>query len=269
MIKLGRYIRINPLTPLLFVICYFTGQQRILVISYVTIFLHELAHLAAARLMGLRADNITFHPFGVNLQLKNKIIFSVSDEVILYAAGPAFNILCALVISLSGINSDIMRYFYGCNMALFFINILPIAPLDGGIILKKIIAKHFGYKTAEKWLMATSVIIAAALIITEAMAAYRIGINYSVILMIAFLVGNIFTQKEKYDIDFINELMFNGKKKQNNARVFVMYDDSDYRKIAKNFRKGNYGIVVRVSPDGEIVETLTEQQVIDRLVGQV
>ncbi len=267
MIRIGRYIRINPLTPLLFVICFFTNQHKILLISYSAILLHELAHLAAARLMGLRADNITFHPFGVNLQLKNKIIFSVSDEIILYAAGPAVNILLALSINALGLSSDAARYFYACNMALFFMNILPIAPLDGGIILKKIIAKSFGLRAAHNCLTAASVLTAAALIVTEAMAAYRVGVNYSVLLMIAFLVGNIFTQREKYDIDFVNELMFNGRKRRPNARVFVMYDDGDYRKIAKNFRRGNYGIVVRVNSDGEIVETLTEQQVIDRLIG--
>ncbi len=267
MIKLGQYIRIDPFTPVLFAICILTGQQKILLISYSAIVIHELAHLAAARLMGLRADNITFHPFGVNLQLKNKIIFSISDEIILYAAGPAINILLALTVSMLGSTSDTARYFYACNIALFCMNILPVAPLDGGIILKKIIAKSFGYRAARRCVRILSALVAAALIITEVMAAYRVGINYSVLLLIAFLVGNIFTQSEKYDIDFVNELMFNGKKRSPNARVFVMYDDGDYRKIAKSFRRGNYGIVIRVNSAGEIVETLTEQQVIDRLVG--
>lgn len=266
MIRLGKYIRINPLTPVLFAICIMTGQDKILFISYFTILLHELAHLTAAHFMGLRTDNITMQPFGVNLQLKNKIIYSISDEVILYAAGPAFNIGCALLITVFGGRSDVVRYFYTCNMVLFFINILPVMPLDGGIILKKLITHKFGYKTAEHCLMMTSITITAILIITEIIAAYRSGVNYSVVLMISFLIGNIFTQKEKYDIDFINELMFCDDKKQNNAKVFVIYDDADYRKIAKKFTKGNYGIVLRVNSKGEIEETLTEKQIIDRLM---
>lgn len=266
MIKLGQYIRINPFTILLFIICWFTGQIKLLLISYSTIFLHEMAHFCAAHFLGLMTDNITFHPFGVNLQLKNKIVFGISDEIILYGAGPVFNILSALVLSMFNIGSDIANYFYTCNIVLFFVNIMPIAPLDGGIIIKKVFTHILGYRLAQNILLCLSVVFIVTIVVIEIIMAYQCGINYSVIIMLVFLFGNIFTQREKYDIDLLHELMFYEKKKSDKGKIIVAYEDADYKKIAGNFTKNNYSIVILVNKDGEITKMLTEKQVIKQLL---
>ena len=102
---------------------------------------HELAHTAAAAAIGLRISHITFFPFGVNLKLKNKIVGSLADEIILYASGPLINAVFALLAMLLYKRFPIykLQYIYILNTALFIVNLLPAMPLDGGIILKKIL----------------------------------------------------------------------------------------------------------------------------------
>ncbi len=265
MIKIGQHIRINPLTVILFVICIFLKQQRIFCISYAVIFLHELSHFAAARALGLRAESISFQPFGVNLKLKNKIVPCLTDEVILYGAGPVFNVIfAAVLIPFNGVN-DFLNYLYACNLSLFFINIIPVLPLDGGIILKKTVANYFGYRTAEKALKAVSAILIIFLAAAEIYSALNTGINISVIIMLAFLFGNIFTKTELYDIDFVEELIFADGKPLKNAKLWVMNGD-DYRNMAKNFTKGKYAIVVRLDDDGKIEELLSERELVKRIM---
>lgn len=266
MIKIGQHIRINILTIILFVVCIITHKGFLLSLAYLTAFFHETAHFAAAKAIGLRVDNITFHPFGVNMQLKNKVIYGLCDEIILYAAGPAFNIVCAFLLSRFTGKYTVIDYLYSCNIVMFFINSLPILPLDGGVILKKIIAHFTGYRAAQKCLRISSAILIAALIITECIAAFKSGINYSVILMIVFLTGNIFTQSEKYDIDFVRELMYSEKKSTDKVKLFVARDNTSLENIAKKFTEGKYGVVIFVNDDGEITNTLTEKQIIKSVI---
>ena len=96
MIKLTKHLYIHSLTVVLFVVCYITRRLELLFMSYMIMTVHELSHLLAAVCIGLKPSRVVFYPFGVNLKLKNRIIYSVSDEVILYFAGPLSNIVMAL-----------------------------------------------------------------------------------------------------------------------------------------------------------------------------
>ena len=88
MIKIFSGIYIHFLTIALFAVCYITGKLETLFITYLIMFIHEIAHLLAAIGIGLKPARIIFFPFGVNLKLKNKLVYSLSDEIILYIAGP-------------------------------------------------------------------------------------------------------------------------------------------------------------------------------------
>ncbi len=266
MLKIGKYFRINILTILLLLICFFTKQYKFFLITYLIIFFHECFHLLSAKILGLRVDNITFHPFGVNLQLKNKIIYGLADEIILYASGPFFNAVCAIILLLLRGKSDVLDYLYACNLMLFVINILPILPLDGGVILRKIIAHFYGYHTAKRILCFSSLVLVLLLLTFEIYVGIKTGFNYSVLLMIAFLLGNIFSNNEKYDIDFLQELMFSDIKDSVNAKVFVAGDNTDYKDIVKRFVNGKYGVVLKINKEGEIIEVLTERQIVKKLI---
>ena len=100
MIKIGRIFYIHYTTVLFFVICWFIRRLELLILSYFTVFLHEMAHTVTAYIMDLEPSYIAFFPFGVNLRIKRKIIYSVSDEILLYMSGPLFNAVLALILQI-------------------------------------------------------------------------------------------------------------------------------------------------------------------------
>ena len=57
-----------------------------LCVTYAVMILHELAHCLAAVCIGLKISHIDFYPFGVNLKLKNKFVYSLADEIIFQRA---------------------------------------------------------------------------------------------------------------------------------------------------------------------------------------
>ena len=139
MIKITKHIYIHILTVILFAVCYVTRRLELLALSYAIMTVHELSHLLAAVCIGLKPSRIVFYPFGVNLKLKTRMIYSISDEVILYFAGPFSNVIMALLAVF--LDFPMKEEFYIQNIALFILNMLPIIPLDGGVILKKVFSR--------------------------------------------------------------------------------------------------------------------------------
>lgn len=230
--------------------------------------IHELAHLIAATVIGLKIAYISIQPFGLNLRLKNKIVNSLSDEIILYSAGPLVNIIFALMgIFIYSRSTSIYAYdFYLKNISLFVINMLPIVPLDGGVILKKIIMYKKGCRFAEKCMSVISCVFTIALIL---LGVYLIKINqfnFSVILLIVFMIGNIFTQKEKYNVDFVREIMhYKSKAEGKSVKAYVVHESKNFADISLQFNMQNFYIVFFTDQTGKIVKIMTETEILNRI----
>ena len=129
MIKITKYLRVNILTIIVFAVYVIFRYPVMFYVAYAVMFLHEMAHCIAAVCIGLKIDYIAFLPFGVNLRLKNKMVFSIADEIILYISGPLCNIAFAFFAAVvcRKYNYEIFRMFYISNIVLFLINMLLIA----------------------------------------------------------------------------------------------------------------------------------------------
>ena len=268
MIHLGKHIYINPLTIILFVFCFVTRRAGILSAAYAVMTVHELAHLAAALAIGLKPSHISFHPFGVNLRLKNKIVYSLADEIILYASGPLCNIVLALgaAVVFPYFPHEELRMFYAGNILLFCVNMLPITPLDGGMILKKILSRRFGSRKAAKAVRIVSALLTFALIVLGVYVVYITKLNFSVLFFAVFLAGNIFTQSEKYNVDLIKELMYYKNKPRNRVRLIIADDDEEPLKIAERLVPDRYSVIYVTDKSGKIKEILTETQIIEKII---
>lgn len=269
MIKICKGLYLHFTIILLFAVCYFNRNLETMFVSYSVIFFHELAHLAAALLIGLRPSHITLFPFGVNLKLKNSLVYAISDEILLYLSGPLFNgIFALLCVPFLGKNEYFTLFYYN-NLALFIFNILPILPMDGGIIVKKILTRRVGYRCAEKILKTLSAVLILILIICQALLLIKNNFNFSILFATIFLTGNIFTNKEKYHQDFTKELMFynrKDKKKIKKVKGYLIKDDANLKELVKNFSLGSNYIIFKENTSGEVDQILTERKIIEEIL---
>jgi len=99
----------------------FFGAKDLL---YVLLFsaLHELGHLLMLVLFKGSADSLKFSYYGLALKYESRL--SAVKEFFVIFAGPAVNIALYSIL-----RDDI-------NLLLFFVNILPVYPLDGGRMLR-------------------------------------------------------------------------------------------------------------------------------------
>lgn len=247
-------LKISPLIIPIIIAAIITHRTGALVAAYAVMAAHECAHLIAALCVGLRAESITLAPFGVHLKLKNKIVRSLSDEIIVYAAGPLLNGAFALAALVAG-----HEMLYRMNTVLMVMNLLPVMPLDGGVIMKRIMSYKAGRRAAERIMRILSVILSALFALAALLSLYFGVINPSMFIMSLFLLGNLLTARELYNVELINALT--GERKRTNRARLVIIDDSHTISEAADIISPAYTtIAVRLSADGQITELMSERE---------
>ena len=142
------------------ILFYFTKQIEIYAMIMIFAIIHELGHLLAGLLMGLKPEKIEIMPFGVsisfkinakeyNKKIKKGNIFEIK-KILVAIAGPITNFIIILIASNFKIDLIKSMLIIYTNCLIMIFNLLPIYPLDGGRILKGILHIIFGKRKAEK-----------------------------------------------------------------------------------------------------------------------
>ncbi len=252
-------IRINPLTPVMLIAATVAGNLKLYLLAYSVMALHETAHLIASLCIGLKPESVTFSPFGVHLRLRCKIINSVTDEIILYSAGPLVNALFALLALLLK-----MPDLYKLNTVLFIMNILPISPLDGGMIALRLLSLYKGRKNAQRALSVFSGVTSVCMLIMACYGLYIGYINVSLFVIAILFIGNILTSKEMYDTDFISAVS-DRKKRTNRANVIVIDKDHTHADALKTLSPIYTTVAIVMDANNKISGIITEKELIENI----
>ena len=141
------------------IIFYFTKQIEIYAMIMLFALIHELGHLLAGLLMGMKPEKIELMPFGVSISFKIKVeeynkkikkgnMLEIK-KILVALAGPLTNFI--IIIITSNINIELFKalIIIYTNFLIMIFNLLPIYPLDGGRILKGILHINFGIQKSE------------------------------------------------------------------------------------------------------------------------
>ncbi len=122
--------------------------------------LHEFGHALMARRFGVGTRDITLYPIGGVARL-DRIPERPSHELLVALAGPAVNVVIALALFVGmvvagGLGQPILQLtedsflvkLMVVNVALIVFNMLPAFPMDGGRVLRSILAMNMNYVRA-------------------------------------------------------------------------------------------------------------------------
>lgn len=122
------------------------GELFIFLLSALVAIQHECAHAFAAAKLGYKLNKIVLMPFGAVIDGDLKGI-SLKDEIFVAACGPLCNLVTALFFLALWWLTPTMYAFtdtaYFSSIAIALVNLLPAYPLDGGRILRCLLAKSF------------------------------------------------------------------------------------------------------------------------------
>lgn len=209
-----------------------------LVITFFWIIIHEFVHISVAKKFGCRFYNIKLNLFGTYAELDDIDELSDKKRLVLYLAGPMFNIFMVifLVFIEQYIDCNFVRSSIDINLSLGIFNLLPAYPLDGSRIYEILLSKKFLYKEAKKITEIFSFIISAMFFILFILMMFLHKINISLFLAAILMTYTTVLEKEKTMYIIMGDMI---KK----IRKLEKYDYIENKSISVYYKKGLVNIL--------------------------
>ncbi len=170
----GTMVRVH-VTFLLFLawifgVNYFSGGPQaawtsllFMVLLFLCVLLHEFGHIFTARAFGVRTPDVILLPIGGVARLE-RIPEKPSEEFLVAIAGPVVNVVIALLLvafagaslspdrltTVENANVSMVDRLVAVNVFLAVFNLIPAFPMDGGRVLRAVLASRFGYVRATE-----------------------------------------------------------------------------------------------------------------------
>ncbi len=147
-----------------------------IVLLFLCVLLHEFGHIFTARAFGVKTPDVILLPIGGVSRLE-RIPEKPSEEFLVAIAGPAVNVVIALLLVLfAGANFSadnlavlesakvsMIDRLAAVNLFLAVFNLIPAFPMDGGRVLRALLAARLGYVRATELAAAIGQWVAFAL----------------------------------------------------------------------------------------------------------
>src|SRR6267378_2439087 len=137
------------------------GAVVFVLLLFLCVVLHEFGHALAAKGYGINTPDITLLPIGGVARLE-RIPEEPKQELVIAAAGPAVTAIIALclyiVIAARGgteiaapiATNDLVVNIFKLNVYLLLFNLIPAFPMDGGRVLRALLATRLNYARATQ-----------------------------------------------------------------------------------------------------------------------
>src|SRR4051794_22979393 len=134
-----------------------------IVLLFACVVAHEFGHIFAARPYGIRTPDVTLWPIGGVASLE-RIPDNPREELVVALAGPAVNVVIAAVLivlmgaapdsaamtALENPRAGLIPRLAAANIFLVVFNLIPAFPMDGGRVLRALIAMRAGRVQATR-----------------------------------------------------------------------------------------------------------------------
>ena len=132
----------------------------LLLMVFACVLLHELGHALAARRYGIRTQDIVLLPIGGVARLE-RMPEKPSQELVVALAGPAVNLLiCTVLIFILGwrgeplenarLQGSLLGSLLVVNALMVGFNLVPAFPMDGGRVLRALLAMYMPFARATR-----------------------------------------------------------------------------------------------------------------------
>lgn len=189
-------IKINIQIFAMIILLILTKQIEIYAWLMLFALIHELAHMFIGILLRLKPKTLEIQAFGIGIVFES-FENTERNKIIIAIAGPAINILFAIIFSFINIKSS--GLIVNANLLLAICNLIPIYELDGGKILKAILEMKDKKGKTDDIINKVSNILMIILSIASSIIIL-IYKNIALVLIIGYLWIMVIRENKKYTL---------------------------------------------------------------------
>lgn len=268
-IIMGIPVRFHPLMPLMMALMVYLGGARLAVAGMVSLAVHEMAHVLAARMLGLRVNEMELMPFGGAARIDEIESLRPGQLLTVVLAGPASNLMLAAVFAALGwakwLDHRMAVQMVNVNIALFLFNLLPALPLDGGRLFSGLLGQQIGNLRAINIAIWIGRVVAILLLAT-AVAGYVFAgsINLTLPLSAVFLLASGKRERENTSGAALMSMLNRQAELANETALpltwIAVSKDTDIRNVARLLRARRVHMLAVYDADMRYIGNLDEKQ---------
>ncbi|AEG14045.1 peptidase M50 [Desulfofundulus kuznetsovii DSM 6115] len=243
-------------------------------VAFAVVLLHELAHVACARYLGVLVTEVELLPFGGVTRMGSELVLDPVKEVYVAAAGPLCNVimvLLGLAMKNYGLwHDELGPFFLQCNLLIAAFNLLPALPLDGGRVYRASLAGRMSIKEATYRAATLGQVFAVAVVLLGSLGLFLGFTGLDILFTGLFLFFAATRERGMAPYLFMGQL---AGKKGEILRVGVLpvqsliaLEDVPLGKIVKPFLPQKFHLVLVLDRQWQYKGFLTEAQIIDGLL---
>lgn len=230
--------------------------------------IHETGHILVAKAQGCKVEKLIIEPLGGYLYLDKLIEVQPGLERRIAFAGPGANLLTAFIamVLYSYPPPNIVAQFIRASLTISAFNMLPALPLDGGRVLRGILAGWTSYYRATKIAIGSSVFCGSFLLVLAIIGLVKGQLNVSIFAASVFLLYNAWVERRQLLVPLLRYVLA----RQNNLRgckllpadTLVAPPGTQVREVLKYIRPQKYYQISVLNEGYAVAGLLTEHQLL-------
>lgn len=156
--RIGNYfgipLKVNPFFILLLAVAFVYGRLGEALLLFAIVLWHESFHILMAKAYRLHVTDIELLPFGGVTRLEALLQLNPELEWLVAIVGPISNGLLVFfaygLMPYLDVDLKWFDFFVQANVGMAAFNLIPALPLDGGRVLRSLLAKGRGFKDATR-----------------------------------------------------------------------------------------------------------------------
>lgn len=250
-----------------------TGSYVQFIPTYISIIVHELAHMAVAAFCGCRIVSLHILPVGLNADIDTGNCRR-KERLVIYFTGPVMSFfLSAAAYLVYLILPGKIQFFYFLsllNLYLAVFNLIPAVPLDGGRILQEVLNDSKGLIMAAKYIRAVALFLCIAF---TAAGVYQIiagNMNFSLFIIGLYFIVFFNTGKLEASLMNIKQLLYRRQRLLNKgiyqARDLVALKSMRLGAVIKALDYDRFHFIYVLDDELKLLRIITENEIIDFLL---
>lgn len=156
-----------------------TGHGMYMLLSTISIMLHEGAHAACAVLFRKPPGSIELTPLGAVMHLEDEVSLPPLKRAVMVLAGPLLTLLLCYFAYISAkhrvLPLNCARALFLCNLSILLLNLIPALPLDGGRFTALLLEMILPMPVMQRVMQWTSTALGICMIMLNLFASWKLG----------------------------------------------------------------------------------------------